>query len=306
MVNDGRTQPFPFIVSCGRSGTTLLRAMLERGGEIAIPPESYFPVSLHRRHWRTVFDPAAFGEDLGANVRFREWGMPVPDLSGAADYADAVRSVFAAYAEAHGGPGRYGDKTPAFVLHMELLAGLFPEARFVHLIRDGRDVARSLVQAPFGPNGLARAAEVWSRRVTRGRASGERLGPNRYLEVRYESMVVDPAAALRSVCAFLELEFRDEMLHPEEGETLVPEGERPQHANLELPVTPGLRDWRRDMPDADVALVEAVAGALLSELGYERRFPTVPIVARGRAAVSLARSAVVGSGRRAARKVRRR
>jgi hypothetical protein len=305
MVNEGRTQPFPFIVSCGRSGTTMLRAMLERGGEIAIPPESYFPVSLHRRHWRSVFDPSAFGEDLGANVRFREWGMPVPDLTGAADYADAVRSVFSAYAERHGAR-RYGDKTPAFVLHVELLAGLFPEARFVHLIRDGRDVARSLVQAPFGPDGLARAADVWARRVSRGRDSGARLGPERYLEVRYESLVGDPVATLRSVCAFLLLGYRDEMLHPEEGDTLVPEMERRHHGNLARPVTPGLRDWRRDMPDADVALVEAVGGRLLSELGYERRFPTVPIVARGRAVASRARSAVVRSGRRTARKVLRR
>jgi hypothetical protein len=303
MTGGDRAEPFPFIVACGRSGTTLLRAMLERGGRIAIPPESYFPVSLHRRHWRSDFDPMAFADDLGANVRFRAWDVPVPDLSGAADYAGAVRSVYAAYAAAHGAE-RYGDKTPPFVLHMELLAGLFPEARFVHLIRDGRDVARSLVQTSFGPNGLARAAEVWTRRVTRGRTSGERLGPRRYLEVRYESMVGDPAATLLTVCAFLGLEFRDEMLHPEEGDTLVPESE-PHHANLARPVTPGLRDWRRDMPDADIALVEAVAGDLLSDLGYERRFPTVPIVARGRAALSLARSAVVGSGRRAARKVRR-
>ena len=305
MTSGDRMRPFPFIVACGRSGTTLLRAMLERGGQIAIPPESYFPVSLHRRHWRSAFDPVAFADDLGANVRFREWGMPVPDLSGVADYADAVRSVYAAYAST-AGADRYGDKTPPFVLHMELLAGLFPEARFVHVVRDGRDVARSLVQTSFGPNRLARAAEVWTRRVTAGRASGARLGPERHLEVRYESLVGEPAATLRSVCAFLELEFGDEMLHPEDAEMLLPEGERAHHANLAMPVTPGLRDWRRDMPDADVALVEAVAGDLLSELGYERRFPKVPLVARGRAVASRARSAVTRSGRRTARTVVRR
>lgn len=304
-MTSGDLRPFPFIVACGRSGTTLLRAMLERGGQIAIPPESYFPVSLHRRHWRGAFDPAAFANDLSANVRFRQWGIPVPDLSGSADYADAVRSVYVAYAASHDAD-RYGDKTPPFVLHMELLAGLFPETRFVHVIRDGRDVARSLVQTSFGPNRLARAAEVWQRRVTAGRASGVRLGPERHLEIRYESLVGEPAATLHSVCTFLELEFVDEMLHPEDSAMLLPEGERPHHANLERPVTPGLRDWRRDMPDADVALVEAVAGDLLSELGYERRFPKVPLVARGRAVASRARSAVTRSGRRTARTVVRR
>ena len=171
----------------------------------------------------------------------------MPDLSGSADYADAVRSVYVAYAASHDAD-RYGDKTPPFVLHMELLAGLFPETRFVHVDRDGRDVARSLVQTSFAADRLARAAEVWQRRVTAGRASGVRLGPERHLEIRYESLVGEPAATLHSVCTFLELEFVDEMLHPEDGAMLLPEGERPHHANLERPVTPGLRDWRATCP----------------------------------------------------------
>ena len=291
-------------MACGRSGTTLLRAMLERGGQIAIPPESYFPVSLQQRHGGGGFDPLAFGADLRANVRFREWDVPAPDLTDARTYADALRAVYAAYAMAHGAE-RSGDKTPPFVLHMDLLAELLPEARFVHLIRDGRDVASSLVQTSFGPNGLARAAEVWMRRVSRGRASGARLGPERYLEVRYESLVRDPTVTLGSVCAALDLDFREGMLTPEQGATPVPARERPHHANLRLPVTAGLRDWRRDMPEADIALVEAVAGDLLSELGYERRFPRVPARARSLAIASRARSAVLQRGRRTARSVMR-
>ena len=294
--------PFPFVVACGRSGTTLLRAMLERGGQIAIPPESYFPVSLEARHGRDLFDPAAFTAELRSNARFREWDLPAPDLSGETNYADAVRAVYAAYARAHGAE-RWGDKTPPFVLHVDLLAGLFPEARFVHLIRDGRDASRSLVETSFGPGSLARAAEVWSRRVTRGRVSGARLGPRRYLEVRYEALVRDPEATLHAVCSFLDLSYREDMLHPEAGATPVPERELPHHANLARPVTPGLRDWRRDMPDGDIALVEAVAGEVLSELGYERRYPRVPARARARAAAARARSVVIGAGRRGARKV---
>jgi hypothetical protein len=305
MTSGAPAEPFPFIVACGRSGTTLLRAMLERGGEIAIPPESYFPVSLAERHAGASFDPARFAAELRANVRFREWGVDAPDVSGLTTYADAVRAVFAGYARAHGAP-RYGDKTPPFVLHVDRLAELFPEARFVHLIRDGRDVTRSLVRTSFGPDDLARAAEVWTRRVARGRASGDRLGAGRYLEVRYEALVTDPEPVMREVCALASLAFRPEMLRPEEGATAVPEGERAHHANLARPVTAGLRDWRRDMPDADVAVVEAVAGDLLTELGYERRYVRVPAAARGRAAASRARSAVVRTARRAARTVMQR
>ena len=303
MISGEPSEPFPFIVACGRSGTTLLRGMLERGGRIAIPPESYFPVSLEQRHARETFAPADFVADLRANGRFRDWEIAIPDVSRASSFAEAVRSVYAAYARARGAE-RYGDKTPSFVLHVDLLADLFPESRFVHLIRDGRDVARSLVRMSFGPSGLPRAAEVWTRRVSRGRASGARLGDGRYLEIRYENLVRDPSSALREVCSFVRIEYHDAMLTPELGTLLVPEQERPHHANLSRPVTPGLRDWRRDMPDADVAVVEAVAGELLSDLGYERRFPRVPASARGRAIASRARSAVIGTGRRTARSVR--
>src|SRR4051794_36552994 len=95
-------EPFPFIVACGRPGTTPLRAMLERGGEIAIPPESYFPVSLAERHAGTSFDPARFTAALRANIRFREWDIEAPDVSGLATYPDAVRAVYAGYARSRG------------------------------------------------------------------------------------------------------------------------------------------------------------------------------------------------------------
>jgi hypothetical protein len=279
--------------------------MLERGGEIAIPPESYFPVSLAERHAGASFDPARFTAAVRANVRFREWDIEAPDVSGLASYPDAIRAVYAGYARSRG-TSRYGDKTPPFVLHVDLLAELFPEARFVHLIRDGRDVARSLVRTSFGPNDLARAAEVWTRRVGRGRASGVHLAAGRYLEVRYEALVNGPEPVLREVCALAALEFRPQMLRPEEGATVMPDRDRAHHANLARPVTAGLRDWRRDMPDADVAVVEAVAGDLLTELGYERRYARVPAAARGRAAASRARSAVMRTARRTARTVMQR
>ena len=299
-------QSFPFVVACGRSGTTLLRAMLERHPSMAIPPESYFPVSLYERHGRSrQVDADSLAADLLANVRFKDWGLDAATagtaLAGAADYPAAMRALYAAYADARG-KTRYGDKTPPFVLHMDLLARLFPESRFVHVIRDGRDVARSLVETEFGPGRITRAAEVWRRRVERGMASGHTLGPGRYLEIRYESLVADPAATLTEVCRFIGLDLVDEMLRPEEAaDVAIPERERAHHVNLAKPVTAGLRDWRRDLSARDVAAVEAVAGELLSRLGYERAFPRLPAAARVRAGVGRARSEATRRLRRGAR-----
>jgi hypothetical protein len=304
------TPPFPFVVSCGRSGTTLLRAMLERHPSMAIPPESYFPVSLYERHGRSApLDTDALAADLDANVRFRDWGLDPAatraSLTGATDYPSGIRALYAAYARTRG-KSRFGDKTPAFVLHMDLLARLFPEARFVHLIRDGRDVARSLVATEFGPGRITRAAEIWRRRVERGIASGRALGPDRYLEIRYESLVADPATTLADVCRFIELDVVDEMLRPEEAtDNVIPERERAHHANLGKPVTAGLHDWRRDVPTRDVATIEAVAGDLLSHLGYERAYPRLPAAARVRAGVGRARNEATRRLRRGARTVLR-
>ncbi len=279
--------------------------MLERHPDLAIPPESYFPVSLHAKHSGSL-DRAALAGDLALNPRFADWGLSEAAtrsaLAGATDYASAMRSLYSAYA-ASAGKRRYGDKTPAFVLHMELLASLFPEARFIHLIRDGRDVAASLVETEFGPGRITRAAEVWTRRVTRGRASGRALGPGRYFEFHYEALVDDTASTLKDICASIELDMRSDMLEPSR-DTVIPQRELAHHGSLSKPVTKGLRDWRRDMPPRDVAAVEAVAGEMLSELGYERAYPSVPLTARVRAGVEHARSQATRRLRRGARAAR--
>src|SRR5207237_1740039 len=110
--------------------------------------------------------------------------------------ADAVRACFAVYAESRGKP-RWGDKTPGYVEHLELLAELFPDARFIHIIRDGREVSTSIAEQPWGPPSPVAAAFWWRRKVKRGRRSGELLGPDRYLEIRLEHLISDSEQALR-------------------------------------------------------------------------------------------------------------
>ena len=98
-------------------------------------------------------------------------------------------------------------------MHMRMLAEQFPEARFIHLVRDGRDVMLSLRDQPFAPSSFTGVAEYWAGRVERARQAGERLGPGRYRELRYEDLVADPERELGRLCEFVELEYRPEMLH---------------------------------------------------------------------------------------------
>lgn len=283
-------EPFPFVVGCGRSGTTLLRAMLDSHPDVAVPPESYFVVSMVRERPRYLrgrrFPVRRFAADLCSRRRFQRWGLSIDEVAAElsakppASYADAVRSVFGLFASKQG-KSRYGDKTPTYVLQMPLIADVLPEARFVHVVRDGRDVALSLLEVGFGPQSVGEAALYWRRHVAAGRGAGEALGPQRYREVRYERLVEEPDAVLEELAAFLEIGFDPRMLRYFERASEMVVDLRPEnHRNVEHPPT-RFRDWRTQMASDDVVLFESLAGDLLGELGYER-------VASGRSQVSAA------------------
>jgi hypothetical protein len=273
---------FPFIVGCGRSGTTLLRAMLDSHPDLVVPPESRFvPALLEReRAFRTVdgtIDTAAAVDSLVRNEHFASWGMPersLRDHLGARSFtsvADVVRAMFKLRA-AEEGKRRYADKSPPYVMRMGMLAAAFPEARFVHLVRDGRDVALAYLDADFGPDSAAEMALHWRLRVERGRRAGRRLGPERYLEIRYEDLVDDTEPVLRRLCDFIGLDFDRSMLrYQDRVDQLVRFDPEPwNHANLSKPPTPGLRDWREQMGSHDIARFAVLAGATLERFGYER------------------------------------
>jgi hypothetical protein len=273
-----------FVVGCGRSGSTLLRLMLDAHPDLAVPGESHFIPELRRR----FPDPVA-GDDLTAALlrtpHFRHWNVAESGVwervraLEAPTFAEVVEAAFLANADEHGAR-RWGDKTPAYVRSIPLLHALWPDARFVHLIRDGRDVALSYLSLHWGPDTVWAAARKWRRDVGAGIREGQPLGTSRYLEVRYEDLVADPEETLRTICALAGLPFDERMLDPaarRRHPTLAPTEGRPFHARSEDEVAANVRDWRTQMSPEAVRRFEAVAGALLSDLGYERRFPDVPL-----------------------------
>jgi hypothetical protein len=271
---------FPFIVGSGRSGTTMVRAILDSHPDVAVPNETGFLTRMARRSTRTSyerpdgFDVGSFVSDLDREEQFRQWDLSL-DLVGSSltdvpvhGLADAIRRIYGLYASERG-KTRYGDKTPSYVLRMPLLAELFPEACFVHVIRDGRDVALSYLEIPWGPRTIHEAALDWKRHVGRGRRAGRALGPGRYLEVRYEDIVEDPERVTRLICSFVGVGFEPAMLRYFERADELAAGIS-HFRNLYLPPTKGLRDWRVEMTPADAAVFGVLAGDFLDDLGYER------------------------------------
>lgn len=272
---------FPFIVGIGRSGTTLLRAILDSHPDLAIPAESDFIVQMALREERYYslgqFDRSSFLEDLFRHPRFQRWDISERVVRQAMnggpirDFASAIRAVYEAYAT-HKGKPHYGDKTPSYLYHMNLLGRLFPEGKFVHIVRDGRDVVLSRLDYPSMPGKLPSQALLWRRGLKKGRRLGRHLGHERYIEVRYEDLVKDPDAVIREVCRFLGMQFDPSMLqYHERASEIIASTEHPEsHNRINLPPTAGLRDWRSQMSGPDVEVFGALAGDVLVQLGYER------------------------------------
>jgi hypothetical protein len=281
-----REPPAPFIVGTGRCGSTLLRLMLDANSRLAIPPETNF-VAAGRAF--------ALGGAMSAAEALVE-GPPWGDFNLSADeFVDRVREqrpdsfggvlriFYKLYAESRG-KSRWGDKTPLYTLGIALIHEQLPEARFVHLIRDGRDVALSMMPLPFGPDTVTDMAHHWRRTLEKTRSRGRRLPY--YTEVRYEDLVRDPAGILRRLCDFLDLDWEPAMLDyhqdasrrmsSELGDLVLPKLTLSRSTRLDIhrrldrpPQTDRVERWREEMSPADRRAFEGIAGETLEELGYE-------------------------------------
>jgi hypothetical protein len=277
----GNLPPAPFVVGVGRSGTTLLRLMLDAHPHLAIGPETQF-----------VADLIGLDDPVDAIINSRTWGdfgLDPDEFARRAsgqDLAGVLRAFYGLYAESRGKP-RWGEKTPGYVRSMDSIAAVLPEARFIHLIRDGRDVALSRRARGMGADKpMAKTANLWRRRIEDARKQAKGL-EGRYLELRYEDLVADPEPELRRICELIELDFDPAMLRHDEGASdrltelgdLKAEGMRQArdageraaaHARAKEPATTARTGaWRTEMDEGSRHEFEAVAGELLRDLGYD-------------------------------------
>ena len=293
--------PYLFIVGCARSGTTLLQRIINAHGRIAITPESHWICRLFEQGTGLTPEGLVTPELIPLLIqdlspRFARLSIGQEELlrllvsDRAAHYASFVSGIFDLYGKAKG-KDLVGNKTPGFVRKIHTLQRLWPQARIVHLIRDGRDVCLSMLTRPLNNVGrgplytwaqdpTTTAALWWEWSVKLGRQAGNSLGSGLYYEMRYESLVAQPAEECAALCAFLGVTFEERMLRFHEGrKRSVP----PSDAKLAWlpsagdksefrlrPITAGLRDFRSQMSHADVEKFEAAAGELLDVLGYPR------------------------------------
>jgi hypothetical protein len=279
------SDPYLFIVGCARSGTTLVHRIVDAHPEIAITPEMHW-ITRHFKS-RNGLVASELVSELTGHKRFAQFEIPREQFEGllgsgeAVPYPTFLRRVFGLYGKIKNKP-LVGNKTSAYVRSIPTFHALWPEAKFVHIIRDGRDVCLSVLNwkkaertagryASWEEDPVSTTALWWERKVRKAREDGAALGPGLYHEMRYEDLVDDPQRECNRLCEFLGVPYDDAMIRFHEGRERVEPGRGAKSAWLR--VTSGLRDWRTEMCTGDVERFEAAAGDLLEELGYERAVP---------------------------------
>ncbi|MBC7460032.1 MAG: sulfotransferase [Thermoleophilia bacterium] len=271
--------PF-FIVGSDRSGTTMLRLILDRASAgPAVPPETMFITDfLPALRSGKLGDHAAaadFTKRVWNHPRVQLWELegepqtPPEGLSHEDAFRWGIEQPFIAYMLRHGKTW-WADKTPPHIDHIEYLLEIFPDAKFVELVRDGRDVALSIMGLPFGGNNPYATGKRWASCVRKGAEARAEM-PDRVVLVRYEDLVTQPEPEVRRVSEFLGIPYEDDMLHVEKTDiTKLQKDQQQWFSNLWAGINQtAMGKWRTKMSEHDQRLYLAAAGDELALHGYD-------------------------------------
>jgi LPS sulfotransferase NodH len=290
--------PMPIIVGSPRSGTTLLRFMIDSHPEMAIPPETgFFSAGIHfkgtQAEMREGFLQLVISYPPDAPA-WNDFHIPVDEFRRCLEeiqpftVQEGFRLFYKMYASRFG-KSRWGDKTPMYCRSLLEIQKLLPEAHFIHLIRDGRDVAVSLREQWFSPGyDIVTQAKFWRENILHAHTQGSQC--SHYLEIFYEELIRNPENVLRQICDFIKLDFHNSMLRyydyaPQRlreqlerrqvnGGLLVSQEARyKQQINTTRP-----RDiskigvWRTKLQPEEIRKFEKIAGDVLRSFGYSLAF----------------------------------
>lgn len=273
--------PF-FIVGAGRSGTTLLRLMLAGHSRIHIPPETWFVRNLVKElplEKPLAPDQVARAvEIITTDYRWADMAIAADDLKRWAEQlespklVDIINLVYHRQLKRYG-KRRFGDKTPNYISILPQLDALYGDTcKFIHLIRDGRDVAISTIDMSQSRY-YRRMQFGWSRAMRFYREYLRSPLGAQILEVRYEDLVLQPETTVRRICAFLGEQFEPEMLEWRNRINLVPQREMVIHSKLGRPLSKdSVGVWQHKLSAWECFAIEACLQRDLRWLGYRLRF----------------------------------
>lgn len=254
--------------------------MLGSHSDCLATPESKFNLQVYRACVQAAAEPNAATtlERIRDHWSFKIWDVDVDpaQLLRAGthqSYAEVIHWLVSQYGRKvdKPSPALWIDHTPETILHTATLFALYPEARLIHLVRDGRAVAASVLKLDWGPNVIDLAAYWWAQWLAHGLAAEQHFGPQRVMRVRYEELVTNPQARLMEICRFLEIDFQPDMVS---GSGLqVPSYTAGQHQLVgAAPQTKRIDAWQQELSPRQIEIFESIAGNLLACLDYEEKY----------------------------------
>ncbi len=250
-----------FILGCPRSGTTMLANLL-RKSRFGEPIETHFITKYYKKldsygklEIKTNLDRLL--KDIFSERPIMQWGIPIDVdtfYEGLEDfsYSNIVHNVCMLRSRSKG-YASWGDKTPHYTLDLSSIYKLFPESKYVFIIRDGRDVALSLLRQPWGPNNFYSCAHLWKAYNAPNDTLDEIKSKGRLYFVRYEDLLDNAERIIPEIYAFLEEKYDEHEVAKLIGKI-----------NKE-----NYNKWKKRMNSSQIELFENIAADTLNKYGYE-------------------------------------
>lgn len=282
--------PVFFIVGRPRSGTTLLRTLLDSHINTIVPPECQFIINLYPRygkitHWNTK-TLEKFYSELVKQWLFDLWPLDREKMrnqllscTGEYSYGAICKLVYSSYQSIfpHEKILAIGDKNPGYTIYTNKLLKIFPEARFIHIIRDYRDNFLSLRNVDFELPYISLTVCKWKLFIRKFRKAASKY-PGTHMEIRYEDLAMKPEAEFEKVCSFLNIPFSASPLDfyksKEEAMKIYPKEilEKYQSSLFKKVNTSRIGLWESSLSTREVKVADAVAGKYADLAGYKRKF----------------------------------
>ena len=268
-----------FIGGCHRSGTTLLGSMIGAHSNCICVPESQFKIDVLSSIISNKFNEMNIrlvAKKIENHFRFKLWEMEMPHIphnDTTLSYPKLLDRIVEKYSEKVGKSDAniWVDHTPANICYVNTLMELFPNSKFIHIVRDGRAVASSIMKLGWGPNEINKAAHFWNEKIAYGLAAELHWGKDRVLLIRYEDLLTNSEATMIKICQFLNIDYQRDMI---EGLGFrVPDYTSKQHALVgQKPNQKRINDWEVKLKPRQIEIFESTTHGLLTYFGYQLKY----------------------------------
>lgn len=259
-----------------------MRSMLVASGSIAIPPETQMIHNLaikfnamQGQGWEGLTKTLI--AEFESHHYFKLWSSDLSPVyqtvlhlpKNERSLARLIDEVYKTYA-AQQFPNAlvWGDQSPIYTFYFPYIKKVFPEAKYLHLVRDGRDVIASLIKKD-GQDYFNEAIYRWKESIKRARKLQDEVGLDKFIEIKYENLVIEPETTLEQISKFIGIEYTSKMLDYWKLDSTVESKFYNFHRNLEKPVfTSSIGGWKNKLSIEQKKILDTEIKTILNDLKY--------------------------------------